>query len=76
MIPVRGYRDCFVGVLGLGLSGIATAKALESGGASPLCWDDDQAVRREAKKCGVQIHDLNSDSILNFILEIYLTNEK
>ena len=65
MIPVRGYRNCFVGVLGLGLSGIATAKALESGGASPLCWDDDQAVRREAKKCGVQIHDLNSESILS-----------
>ncbi len=46
MIPVRGYAGARVGVLGLGRSGLATARALEAGGAIPVCWDD-AAVARE-----------------------------
>ena len=65
MIPVKGYKDCFVGVLGLGMTGIATARALESGGAFPLSWDDDQSVREKAEKSGIDIFDLNSDIILS-----------
>lgn len=64
MIPVRGYRDCFVGVLGLGLTGIATAKALESGGAYPLSWDDNLSARLEAEKAGVKTSDLNKEKVL------------
>ena len=67
MIPVKGYKDCFVGVLGLGLTGVATAKALKSGGAFPLSWDDEQSVRQLAKKSGIDIFDLNKDSILSKI---------
>jgi len=65
MIPVKGYKDCFVGVLGLGLTGIATAKALKGGGAFPLSWDDKQSVREEAEKFGIDIYDLNNDTILS-----------
>ena len=65
MIPVKGYKDCFVGVLGLGMTGIATARALESGGAFPLSWDDDQSVREKAEKSGIDIFDLNNDIILS-----------
>ena len=65
MIPVRGYKGCFVGVLGLGLSGVATAKALESGGSYPLSWDDEPLVRLEAEKSGVETFDLSNDSILS-----------
>ena len=41
MIPVQGYQNQRVAVLGLGRSGLATAAALAAGGATPLCWDDD-----------------------------------
>ena len=34
MIPVRGYQGMRVAVLGLGRSGLATARALQAGGAA------------------------------------------
>ncbi|MEM6622107.1 MAG: UDP-N-acetylmuramoyl-L-alanine--D-glutamate ligase [Pseudomonadota bacterium] len=45
MIPVTAYEGERVGVLGLGRSGIATARALRAGGATPVCWDDTAAIR-------------------------------
>ena len=65
MIPVRGYKNSFVGVLGLGKTGLATEKALRLGGAYPLCWDDDPAKREMAKKNGVEITNLAEDSALD-----------
>lgn len=64
MIPVKGYKNCFVGVLGLGLTGLATARALKSGGAFPLCWDDDASVRSKAENSGVQTTDLRLEANL------------
>ncbi len=65
MIPVRGYKDCFVGVLGLGLTGLATAEALKRGGARPLNWDDDPDSRERAKETGLTIADLNDEEVLS-----------
>ncbi|MEL6998876.1 MAG: UDP-N-acetylmuramoyl-L-alanine--D-glutamate ligase [Pseudomonadota bacterium] len=45
MIPVRAYAGQRVGVLGLGRSGVAAAKALKAGGATPICWDDNEVNR-------------------------------
>ena len=45
MIPVLAYAGQRVGVLGLGRSGLATARALAAGGATPVCWDDNEAGR-------------------------------
>ena len=45
MIPVRAYAGQRVGVLGLGRSGIAAARALKAGGAIPICWDDNEVNR-------------------------------
>ncbi|MEM9058862.1 MAG: UDP-N-acetylmuramoyl-L-alanine--D-glutamate ligase [Pseudomonadota bacterium] len=45
MIPVRSYTGQRVGVLGLGRSGVAAAKALKAGGATPICWDDNEVNR-------------------------------
>ncbi|MEM9146518.1 MAG: UDP-N-acetylmuramoyl-L-alanine--D-glutamate ligase [Pseudomonadota bacterium] len=45
MIPVAAYAGRRVGVLGLGRSGMATARALAAGGAEPLLWDDGEAAR-------------------------------
>ncbi|APX90554.1 UDP-N-acetylmuramoyl-L-alanine--D-glutamate ligase [Brevirhabdus pacifica] len=57
MIPVRGYKDCRVAVLGLGRSGLATARALVAGGATPLCWDDSPEGRARAEGEGFALLD-------------------
>lgn len=58
MIPVHGYKGEKVAVLGLGRSGLATARALEAGGAVPLCWDDGAEARARAEAAGLTLHDL------------------
>ena len=45
MIPIHAYEGQRVGVLGLGRSGLATAAALKAGGATPVCWDDNEVSR-------------------------------
>ncbi len=58
MIPVRGFEGRQVAVLGLGRSGLTTARALKAGGATPLCWDDNPAARAKAEAEGFEIRDL------------------
>lgn len=58
MIPVRGYRDEQVAVLGLGRSGLTAARALAEGGAIPLVWDDNAAAREVAEAEGFTLRDL------------------
>ncbi|NNU80004.1 UDP-N-acetylmuramoyl-L-alanine--D-glutamate ligase [Halovulum dunhuangense] len=62
MIPVRGYDGHKVGVLGLGRSGLATARALRAGGAVPVCWDDSPDARQKAEAEGFETADLNRDA--------------
>lgn len=52
MIPVRGFSGETIAVLGLGRSGLATARALRAGGATPLCWDDNTEARARAEAEG------------------------
>ena len=73
MIPVIGYKNCFVGVLGLGKTGLATASALKLGGAYPLCWDDDLSVRKAAQHSGIEIENLNSDKILEKVVALIIS---
>lgn len=61
MIPVRGYVGLRVGVLGLGVSGLATAAALQAGGAVPVCWDDNPEACAKAEAVGYEVADLNKD---------------
>lgn len=58
MIPVQGYNEHRVAVLGLGRSGLATARALLAGGAEALCWDDNPETRAKAENEGLTIFDL------------------
>ena len=62
MIPVRGYHGAKVAVLGLGRSGLATARALIAGGAEPLLWDDSPESRAKAEAEGFVITDLTRNS--------------
>ncbi|MBD3764882.1 MAG: UDP-N-acetylmuramoyl-L-alanine--D-glutamate ligase [Rhodobacterales bacterium] len=58
MIPVAGYQGQRVGVLGLGRSGLATARALAAGGAIPALWDDSPEARARAEAEGMACTDL------------------
>ncbi len=58
MIPVQGYNGQKIAVLGMGRSGLATAIALEEGGAEPLVWDDNPDSRAYAKSRGYPATDL------------------
>ena len=58
MIPVQGFTGARVAVLGLGRSGLATARALRAGGAVAICWDDDENGRTVAQEQGYEIADL------------------
>jgi UDP-N-acetylmuramoylalanine--D-glutamate ligase len=62
MIPVKGYAGKKVAVLGLGRSGLATAHALQAGGAAPLLWDDSPEARARAEAEGFTLSDLSRDA--------------
>ncbi|WP_147124457.1 UDP-N-acetylmuramoyl-L-alanine--D-glutamate ligase [Shimia ponticola] len=64
MIPVQGYADKTVFVLGMGRTGLTAARALEAGGARPICWDDGEAGRSRAADEGFQVQDpLKGDAL-------------
>ena len=64
MIPVQGYQGRKVAVLGLGRSGLATARALVAGGAEPLLWDDSPESRAKAEAEGFVMTDLTRHGAL------------
>lgn len=61
MIDTKPFVDTLdgkpVAVLGLGLSGLATAKALKAGGAQVVGWDDTEETRDRAESEGITIFD-------------------
>ncbi|MEM0923870.1 MAG: UDP-N-acetylmuramoyl-L-alanine--D-glutamate ligase [Pseudomonadota bacterium] len=59
MIPLRAYAGTTVGVLGLGRSGLSAARALKAGGATVLCWDDQDEPRADAYAEGLALADLS-----------------
>ncbi len=58
MIEAWGHAGERVGVLGLGRSGLSAARALQAGGATPICWDDGAPARERAEAEGFALHDL------------------
>ena len=65
MIPVLGYEGQKVAVLGLGRSGLATARALQAGGAEPVLWDDSPEARASAEAAGLTCTDLTRSAALD-----------
>jgi len=59
MIPVMIFAGRDVAVQGLGLSGIATAKALTLGGANVFAWDDTPKAREAAEAACLPLSDLS-----------------
>ncbi len=60
MIPVHVFSGKTVALFGLGLSGIAAARALRAGDARVLAWDDVEAARDAAASEGIEVADLNA----------------
>jgi UDP-N-acetylmuramoylalanine--D-glutamate ligase len=58
MTPISSFAGQSVAVFGLGRSGLAAARALALGGASPAAWDDDAASRAAAAAEGIALTDL------------------
>lgn len=62
MIPVSSCSGQKIAVLGLGRSGLATARALVAGGATPICWDDSVEARTKAEAEGFTCVDLTRNN--------------
>ena len=76
MIPVRGYDDHMVAVLGLGRSGLATARALRAGGATAVCWDDNPEARAAASDQGFLVADLTKDKAWDGVVALITGEER
>ncbi|MEM9580602.1 MAG: UDP-N-acetylmuramoyl-L-alanine--D-glutamate ligase [Pseudomonadota bacterium] len=68
MIAVQGYSGKRVGVLGLGRSGLSAARALRAGGATPICWDDNDAARSKALDEGFEVVRLSGQTLADLSL--------
>ncbi|MFU8864608.1 MAG: UDP-N-acetylmuramoyl-L-alanine--D-glutamate ligase [Rhodobacterales bacterium] len=73
MIPVRGFEGQTLAVLGLGRSGLATARSLEAGGAMPVCWDDNAEARDKAQAEGFEIRDLTRSGAFDDIASLIVS---
>ncbi len=60
MIEVYPFAGYPVGVLGLGKSGLATARALMASGAEVWAWDDSEDRRAEARALDIPLVDLGT----------------
>lgn len=58
MIPVTVFKGRRVALFGLGLSGLAAARALRAGGGEVAAWDDNEASRDAAAGEGIAVTDL------------------
>src|SRR5262245_31150912 len=58
MIRVTTFAGKCAAVFGLGASGLATARALQAGGAEVAAWDDNGASREAAREAGAPLLDL------------------
>lgn len=73
MISVKGFSGQKVAVLGLGRSGLATARALRTGRAEAICWDDNPAARETAEAEGFICADLRRDGAFDGIASLILS---
>ncbi|MBB6178630.1 UDP-N-acetylmuramoyl-L-alanine--D-glutamate ligase [Pseudorhizobium flavum] len=60
MIPVTTFAGKKVALFGLGGSGLATAQALQAGGADVTAWDDNPDSVAKAASVGMHTEDLRS----------------
>ena len=60
MMRATAFQGKSVAVLGLGRSGLAACRALDTGGANVTAWDDSEAGRQSAADAGFTLTDLKT----------------
>lgn len=73
MIPVQGLSGKSVAVLGLGRSGLSAARALREGGATAVCWDDNDSARDKATDEGFNCVDLKKNGAFDDISRLIVS---
>ncbi len=73
MIPVQGFKGQNVAILGLGRSGLSAARALRAGGATPICWDDNEAARDKAAAEGFDLRDLSAKGAFDGVVSLIVS---
>lgn len=63
MIALPATKGAKIAVLGLGKSGLATARALKAAGADVRAWDDSERARNAALAEGLPLADLNGPAL-------------
>lgn len=58
MIDLAAFTGDRIAVLGLGKTGLSSARALQESGATVLTWDDDAEKRAQALASGITVQDL------------------
>lgn len=58
MIVPTFLKDKHIAIMGLGITGLATCRALQEAGAHLYCYDDHEKSRENASKQGFPIHNL------------------
>jgi len=66
MFPITCFKGRKVAVFGLARSGIASARALNAGGADTACWDDNETARSAAADTGLTLEDLTRSDFVAF----------
>ena len=73
MIPVQGVTGRRVAVLGLGRSGLTAARALATGGAEVIAWDDGAKGRARAEEEGITLSDLTRAQAFDGVAELIVS---
>jgi len=66
MFPATRFKGRKIAVFGLARSGLASALALQAGGADIIAWDDGEEARREAAAAGIPLRDLSHADFSGF----------
>ncbi len=73
MISLDLYCGKKIAILGLGRSGMASARALKAGGAELIVWDDQKPARENAKQEGFALVDFSKETHLETIEYLILS---
>jgi UDP-N-acetylmuramoylalanine--D-glutamate ligase len=57
----------------LGRSGLSAARSLEAGGATPVCWDDNEEARAKADVYGFEVLDLSREGAFHGIASLIVS---
>lgn len=73
MIEVQGVAGARIAVLGLGRTGLTAARALATGGAEVVAWDDGAPGRAAAEVEGITLRDLSRAGVWDDVTSLIVS---